>query len=60
MIINRVQGINLELIRLAGFNNVDGNKVVQDLEANTDLWRGVVMDRESREGNASSENICFI
>ena len=43
--INKIQKLNLELIRLSSFNEFDGERVVKDLENNRELWKGVVMDR---------------
>lgn len=42
---NRVQQIQLELLRISGFNALDGERVVADLENNRDLWDGVLMTR---------------
>lgn len=43
--LNVVQMLQFELMRKASFNNYDGNFVVDDLLAHSDLWEGVVMDR---------------
>ena len=42
---NKVQDLNLELIKLASFNEFDGVQVVKDLIEHKDLWRGAVMGR---------------
>ena len=42
---NKVQELNFELMRLASFNDYDGEKVVSDLKAHTDLWSGAIMTR---------------
>ncbi len=43
--INKIQKLEFELMKEATFNDFDGEKVVKDLEANEDLWKGAVMDR---------------
>lgn len=40
-----VQEIQFELMKIASFNNFDGDLVVEDLKDNPDLWIGAVMDR---------------
>jgi len=45
--INKIQRLQLELIRNASFNNFDGEQVVKDLVENKELWEGVVMWREA-------------
>ena len=42
---NKVQKLQLELMRHASFNSFDGDNVADDLEANSELWRGAVMTR---------------
>jgi hypothetical protein len=42
---NRVQEIQFELMKLASFNDFDGERVVEDLINFKELWRGAVMDR---------------
>ena len=44
--INRVQELQLELIKNMGFNSFNGDKVVKDLIRYKELWEGVIMDRE--------------
>lgn len=46
------QELQFELMKLASFNEFNGDKVVADLLANQKLWRGAVMDRAgySRDG----------
>jgi hypothetical protein len=44
-IINKVQQLQFELMRIATFNQFDGNRVVNDLETFVDLWKSVIMDR---------------
>ena len=44
---NRAQELQLELIKLASFNNLDGEQVVKDLLDNKDLWNGVIIGRDS-------------
>lgn len=62
--INPIQKLNLELIRLSTFNEMNGEKVVKDLLAHQDLWRGVVMDRADYnlggQFNTTGEMICLI
>ena len=43
---NKVQELQFELMKLASFNEFDGDMVVEDLKAHSDLWKGVIMDRE--------------
>jgi len=43
---NEAQELNLELMRIASFNNYDGEKVVRSLRRNRGLWRAVTMDME--------------
>lgn len=45
--INKVQELQLELMKLASFNDFDGEHVVKSLEENRHLWQAVIMDRES-------------
>lgn len=40
-----IQEIQLELIRRAGFNACDGERVVKSLERHRELWEAVLMDR---------------
>lgn len=42
---NKIQEIQLDLIKLASFNSFNGDRVASDLLANTDCWRGVIMTR---------------
>lgn len=42
---NIVQDLQFGLMREASFNGFDGQAVVDSLQANPDLWEGVVMDR---------------
>lgn len=42
--LSEVQLLNLRLMELASFNQFHGEKVVQDLLANLELWKGVLMD----------------
>ena len=42
-----LQDIQLELIRRASFNHLNGPKVVADLEKHRDLWRSALIDRPS-------------
>ena len=42
---NKVQELNLELMRLASFNCYDGERVVKDLREHEDVWNGAVMTR---------------
>lgn len=39
------QQLQLELMKVASFNKFNGEKVVQDLLENRDLWKGALMDR---------------
>jgi hypothetical protein len=39
------QRLNLDLIRLAGFNDFDGERVVEDLLAHRDLWDAVLLEQ---------------
>lgn len=43
--INECQKIQLERIRLASFNGLDGDKVARSLAANRNLWTGFVFGR---------------
>lgn len=45
MTTNRIQRLQLELIREATFNAFDGDAVVDSLLAHRELWRGVIIDR---------------
>jgi len=40
-----IQDIYLELIKRSSFNDFVGPRVANDLEANRDLWQGVLMTR---------------
>jgi len=40
-----MQEIQLDLIERASFNQFDGEQVKQDLKANKDLWKGVIIGR---------------
>lgn len=40
---NNVQALQFALMRATSFNAFDGNRVVSDLEAHPELWRGAVM-----------------
>jgi hypothetical protein len=42
---NRIQDIQLELMRLGSFNDFDGERVAKSLEKHRDLWSACVMDR---------------
>lgn len=44
--ITEVQRLNLELIRHAGFNAFDGERVVADLLAHRELWQAALMKRD--------------
>ena len=39
------QDLQFELMRLASFNEFDGNRVADDLLANSSLWSGALIDR---------------
>ena len=39
------QQLQFELMRLASFNNFDGDQVVDDLQANPALWEDAMMGR---------------
>ena len=43
--INEVQKLQFELMKIATFNSFDGKEVVKDLEDNQDLWTGAIMKR---------------
>ena len=43
--INEIQKLNLQLMRLASFNEFDGNRVVDDLERHENLWTSAWMTR---------------
>lgn len=42
---NTIQEIIFQLIERSNFNEFNGKKVVEDLKKNSDLWKGVIMDR---------------
>jgi hypothetical protein len=42
---NKIQELQLELMKLASFNSFDGNEVVKDLLKHQDLWKGCIIDR---------------
>lgn len=44
---SKQQELNLELIKLASFNEFDGVKAYQTLFNNQSLWQGVVIDRDA-------------
>jgi hypothetical protein len=44
---NKPQKLQFELMKLATFNEFDGEKVVKSLEENPDLWKGALMTRGS-------------
>ena len=52
---NEAQRLNLELMRIASFNNYDGEKVVKSLLRNRSLWKAVLIDMEG-----GSEGISLI
>lgn len=39
------QQLQFELMKIASFNDFDGERVVKDLEANSDYWSGAIMGR---------------
>lgn len=47
--INRVQQLQFELMKIASFNNFDGEEVTKDLTEHQDLWEGCLMTRDSRQ-----------
>lgn len=42
---NRIQQLNMDLIRESSFNSFDGEQVASALTDHPELWRGVVLDR---------------
>ena len=42
---NKIQQLELEIIKNTEHNNFEGKRVAKDLEDNQFLWRGVIMDR---------------
>ncbi len=42
---NKIQELQFELMKLASFNEFDGDMVVESLKSHEELWRGVIMDR---------------
>jgi hypothetical protein len=44
--INRAQQLQLDLLRLASANALDGDQVANDLEAHLDLWEAAVIKRD--------------
>lgn len=42
---SKVQELNFELMKLASFNEFDGEAVVKSLTEHSDLWSGAVMGR---------------
>ena len=48
--ISKEQQIHLDLIRLASFNDFDGDLVVRDLMAHPDLWKACLMTRSYGPG----------
>ena len=38
------QELQFELMKIASFNEFDGNQVVKNLQAHPELWKGAVMD----------------
>ena len=42
---NAIQKIQLDRVRAASFNNLDGELVANDLEASQELWKGFVFGR---------------
>lgn len=53
------QELQFELMKLASFNEFDGNQVVRDLKANPDLWRGAIMDRASYPRTGEKFEMCI-
>jgi hypothetical protein len=45
--ITRPQELQLELLRLASFNDFDGDRVADSLLKNRDLWIAFLLDREA-------------
>jgi hypothetical protein len=43
-----IQDIQMELIGLAKFNQLDGARIKQDLLANKDLWKGAILSMFER------------
>ena len=43
---NAIQDLQLRLIELVEYNELDGKRVVKDLVRDRDLWRAVIIDRE--------------
>lgn len=58
--INQIQKLNFELMKLASFNEFDGDKVVAGLISNKELWRGAVMDREGYSFESARSTIDLI
>ena len=50
------QRLNLKLIELASFNQMNGIQIVNDLLQNKDLWKAVLIDRPSWAGNPEYMN----
>ena len=46
-VINEVQEIQLRLIELVEYNELDGKSVANDLRSNPTLWRAAILDSES-------------
>lgn len=42
---NKIQELQFELMKMASFNNFNGEQVVKDLQAHPELWKGAIMDR---------------
>lgn len=45
MVEKAVQQLHLELIKRASYNQLNGKRVVTDLENNRELWKAALMDR---------------
>lgn len=64
--INRIQQIQLQLLKLSSFNELDGKAIADSLVANRELWFAFILDRANYgyhyereawiEGKKSTEN----
>lgn len=45
--ISQIQEIQIQLLRLSTFNELDGDRVADDLLAHRDLWLSFMIDREA-------------
>jgi hypothetical protein len=55
----KAQELQFELMKQASFNEFDGERVVADLLAHQDLWKGSLMDRTAYPKTGEKYEMCI-